>query len=77
MFQSATERTIQVDESMPGPSDYNSQSLHLLKRDFSRPIMQRVGPTRNTDGAFRTEVNVHSNELKYKNLSPGPAPALV
>jgi len=78
MFQSQTERkTIEVDGSLPGPSDYNAQSLHLLKRDFSRPRVQRVSPTRNTDGAFRTELNIHSNELKHKNISPGPVPSLI
>ena len=35
-----------------------------------------ASPTRNTDGAIRTELYVASNELKYKNLSPGPAPIL-
>ena len=33
-------------------------------------------PTRNTDGAFRTNPNIASNELRHKNISPGPAPSL-
>ena len=78
MFSSATERdpTDPAIEEAPGPQDYENQGLHSLKKDFSRPRIVIASPTRNTDGAIRTELYVASNELKYKNLSPGPVPIL-
>ena len=33
-------------------------------------------PTRNTDGAFRTNPDICGDELKNKNISPGPVPYL-
>ena len=47
-----------------------------MKKDFSRPRIVLTSPTRNTDGAFRTLPDLASNELKYKNLSPGPVAAI-
>jgi hypothetical protein len=73
MFLSST---LKVAEPTPGPQDYTSSINLLNKKDFSRPHIVHTSPVRNTDGAIRTELYVHSNELKYKNLSPGPAPAL-
>ena len=47
-----------------------------MKKDFSRPRIVIAQPTRNTDGAFRNEPYLASNELKFKNISPGPVPSL-
>ena len=60
MFSSATERDPQDPgiEEAPGPQDYENSALHALKKDFSRPRIVIASPTRNTDGAIRTELYV-------------------
>ena len=77
MFQSLTERkAADRDALLPGPQDYAITSKHLNRKDFSRPILVMARPTRNTDGAFRTNPNIASDELRHKNISPGPVPSL-
>ena len=77
MFQSPTQRGLAEPRyASPGPQDYATVPIHLMKKDFSRPKIAITQPTRNLDGAIRTELYIHSNELKHKNLSPGPAPSL-
>ena len=78
MFASSTERRVTQPgaESSPGPQHYASSAVHLMKKDFSRPRIVIAQPTRNLDGAIRADPYLASNELKYKNLSPGPAPSL-
>ena len=77
MFQSNTERKrVDNGDASPGPSHYANSSVHLMKKDFSRPRVVLASPTRNLDGAIRSDPYLASNELKHKNLSPGPAPLL-
>lgn len=78
MFASSTERKVvdTGDQSMPGPQHYASSVVHLMKKDFSRPRIVIAQPTRNLDGAIRNDPYLASNELKHKNISPGPAPLL-
>ena len=72
-----TERnTIQADLSLPGPQDYAISTSLLAKKDFSRPRFVLASPTRNTDGAFRKNPDLASNELKHVQISPGPVPSL-
>ena len=75
MFLSGTERQGTSDESSPGPQHYADTAVHLRKKDFSRPRIVIASPTRNCDGAFRTDPYLASNELRDRNLSPGPAAA--
>ena len=78
MFASATERKIVESdaENLPGPQHYANSAVHLMKKDFSRPRIVIAQPTRNLDGAIRADPYLASNELKHKNISPGPAPLL-
>ena len=78
MFASNTERKViePGSEKLPGPQHYANSAVHLMKKDFSRPRIVIAQPTRNLDGAIRADPYLASNELKHKNLSPGPAPLL-
>ena len=75
MFQSTTQRGSMADQealNRPGPQDYSASVEHLLKKDFSRPRFVSTQPTRNLDGALRTQPFIASNEIKHKMMSPGP-----
>lgn len=76
MFSSNTKQRLSAEESTPGPQDYSASAAHMLKKDFSRPRFVNSKPTRNLDGAIRTQPYISSNELKHKNLSPGPVAPL-
>ena len=64
MFLSGTERQGPSEESSPGPQHYADTAVHLRKKDFSRPRIVIASPTRNCDGAFRTDPYIASSELK-------------